>query len=95
MAIQSFRDEQLRGLLQGIIPGKGFPTGLARIVQRKLVMMDSAMALADLRYPPGNGLEALKDDRKGQHSIRVNDQFRLCFVWTDAGPAQVEFVDYH
>ena len=58
-------------------------------------MMDSAMALADLRYPPGNGLEALKDDRKGQHSIRVNDQFRLCFVWTDAGPAQVEFVDYH
>ena len=58
-------------------------------------MLDSATSLDDLRDPPGNRLEALSGDREGQYSIRVNDQFRLCFVWTEAGPAQVEFVDYH
>jgi proteic killer suppression protein len=58
-------------------------------------MLDAAPVLNDLRFPPGNRLEALSGDRQGQHSIRVNDQFRLVFVWTDAGPADVEFVDYH
>ena len=58
-------------------------------------MFHAAAVLDDLRSPPGNRLEALKDDRLGQHSIRVNDQFRLCFVWTPAGPAEVEFTDYH
>jgi len=58
-------------------------------------MLDAAPVLQDLRFPPGNRLEALSGDRQGQHAIRVNDQFRLVFVWTNAGPADVEFVDYH
>jgi len=58
-------------------------------------MLHAASRLDDLRAPPGNRLEALSGSRRGQHSIRVNDQFRICFVWTDAGPADVEIVDYH
>ena len=65
------------------------------VALRKLDMLDSAERLTDLRAPPANRLEALPGDRKGQHSIRVNDQFRICFVWTDAGPEDVEIVDYH
>jgi proteic killer suppression protein len=57
--------------------------------------LNAAVTLAGLRVPPGNRLEALKGNRKGQHSIRVNDQFRVCFVWTDDGPANVDIVDYH
>jgi len=62
---------------------------------RKLVVLDAAVTLGDLRSPPGNRLEALKGDRSGQHSIRINDQWRICFVWTDSGPEEVEIVDYH
>lgn len=62
---------------------------------RKLHMLDAATELEDLRVPPGNRLEALKGDRAGQHSIRVNDQWRICFRWTDAGAEDVEIVDYH
>lgn len=62
---------------------------------RKLQMLDAATAIDDLRSPPGNRLEALKGDRAGQHSIRINDQWRVCFVWTNAGPENVEIVDYH
>ncbi|GAA4516211.1 hypothetical protein GCM10023159_27530 [Brevibacterium yomogidense] len=62
---------------------------------RKLRQVGSAGLLDDLRVPPGNRLEALKGDRAGQHSIRINDQWRICFVWTDAGPEEVEIVDYH
>lgn len=62
---------------------------------RKLDMIDAATALADLRSPPGNRLEALAGDRKGQHSIRINKQWRVCFVWTADGPDKVEIVDYH
>ena len=58
-------------------------------------MLDDAVELRDLKSPPGNRLEALSGDRAGQHSIRINDQWRLCFVWTDAGPKNVEIVDYH
>jgi len=58
-------------------------------------MLDAAEGLEDLRTPPGNRLEALKGDRAGQHSIRINPQWRICFVWTDAGPEDVEIVDYH
>ena len=65
------------------------------VARRKLLQLQIAGRLDDLRIPPGNRLEALKGDRKGQHSIRVNDQFRVCFRWTDAGPADVEIVDYH
>jgi len=62
---------------------------------RKLAMLNRAEELHDLRIPPGNRLETLKGDRAGQHSIRINNQFRLCFVWTPAGPENVEIVDYH
>ncbi len=58
-------------------------------------MLDAAVVLKDLATPPGNQLEALKQDRAGQHSIRINDQYRICFVWTDDGPRSVEIVDYH
>jgi len=70
-------------------------SAIARIAVRKLAQLDAAETLVFLRAPPGNRLEALKDDRKGQHSIRINDQFRICFRWTADGPEQVEIVDYH
>ncbi len=65
------------------------------VAMRKLAMLNQAARLDDLRVPPGNRLEALTGDRAGQHSIRVNDQFRVCFRWSDAGPEDVEIVDYH
>ena len=65
------------------------------VARRKLDMLEAAHALQDLRVPPGNRLEALKGERKGEHSIRINDQWRVCFVWTDGGAEQVEIVDYH
>ena len=75
--------------------GKGFPSDLVRTAQRKLVMIDSAVNLDDLRSPPGNRLEALHGDRKGQHSIRINSQFRVCFRWVDGAAEDVEIADYH
>ena len=66
-----------------------------RVALRKLAMLEAAHVLDDLRVPPGNRLEALKGDRAGQYSIRVNDQYRLCFVWKEDGPHDVELVDYH
>lgn len=68
---------------------------IERVATRKLQMLDDATALQDLAAPPANRLEALKGNRRGQHSIRINDQWRLCFVWTDAGPERAEIVDYH
>lgn len=65
------------------------------VASRKLQMLDAAESLGDPRSPPGNRLEALKGDRVGQHSIRINDQWRVCFVWTKFGPENVEIVDYH
>ena len=65
------------------------------VARRKLRQLEIAGRLDDLRVPPGNWLEALRGDRAGQHSIRVNDQFRVCFTWTAAGPRDVEIVDYH
>jgi proteic killer suppression protein len=70
-------------------------SGIATVATRKLTQMDAAATLEFLRSPPGNHLEALKNDRRGQHSIRINDQWRLCFRWTAAGPEDVEIVDYH
>lgn len=68
---------------------------IERVATRKLQILDDAVDLKDLAAPPANRLEALKGDRKGQHSIRVNDQWRICFVWTDSGAERVEIVDYH
>jgi len=68
---------------------------LQRVALRKLVMLDAAVVLDDLKSPPGNRLESLKGHRAGQHSIRVNDQWRVCFRWTPSGPQDVEIVDYH
>jgi proteic killer suppression protein len=68
---------------------------LQRVAYRKLVMLDSATDLNDLHAPPGNRLEALTGDRKGQHSIRINDRLRVCFVWRDGSAHDVEIVDYH
>lgn len=76
-------------------PGKGFPIGIMRVARRKLTMLDAAVVLDDLRVPPANRLEALKGDRAGHHSIRINDQWRFCFIWTPNGPADVELTDYH
>lgn len=72
-----------------------FGPDLQRTAHRKLLILDAAEVLQDLRIPPGNRLEQLKGDRVGQHSIRINDQWRICFTWTDTGPADVQIVDYH
>ena len=71
------------------------PVEIQQLARRKLRMLNNARNVEDLRAPPGNRLEALKGDRRGQHSIRVNDRWRICFVWSAAGAAQVELVDYH
>jgi proteic killer suppression protein len=68
---------------------------IERVARRKLLQLHAATELNSLRVPPGNRLEALKDERKGQHSIRVNDQWRVCFVWQEDGAHRVEIVDYH
>jgi len=65
------------------------------MANRKLLMLDAAETLSDLRVPPGNRLEMLRGDRAGQHSIRINDQWRICLIWTPAGPENVEITDYH
>nr|WP_313015814.1 type II toxin-antitoxin system RelE/ParE family toxin [Brucella intermedia] len=92
--IRSYRNSLTEAIASGKAP-KGFPSDLLRSAIRKLTMIDNAVKLDDLRSPPGNKLEALKRDRIGQHSIRINDQWRICFRWTDAGAEQVEIVDYH
>ena len=69
--------------------------GFAKVLMRKLRMLEAAKELYDLRAPPGNHLEALHGDREGQYSIRVNDRYRICFIWTEDGPQNIEIVDYH
>jgi proteic killer suppression protein len=92
--ILSFKDRRAAAVWAGKQP-KGFPSDMFAVARRKLGYLDSAKTLDDLRSPPGNRLEALAGDRAGQHSIRVNDQWRVCFVWTGGGPEGVEIVDYH
>ncbi len=75
--------------------GKGFPSDLVKRTTAMLTALDAAVVLEDLRFPPGNHLEALKGDRAGQHSVRINRQWRICFRWTPNGPEYVEIVDYH
>jgi toxin HigB-1 len=91
--IQSFKCKDTLALFEGKSPRRF--RAIASVAERKLALLDAAQTLGFLRAPPGNRLEALKGDRKGQHSIRVNDQWRICFVWTTAGPKEVEIVDYH
>jgi proteic killer suppression protein len=91
--IQSFRCKQTRSLFEGGDPSRFRAFKDSAI--RKLTQLDAAQTLEFLRSPPGNQLEALKGDRKGQYSIRINSQFRLCFIWTNNGPVNVEIVDYH
>jgi len=74
---------------------KTCPRSILAIATRKLDQLDSVEVLDELKIPPGNGLEALTRDRKGQHSIRINQQYRICFTWTESGPDAVEIVDYH
>ena len=93
MTIRSFRCADTEALYEGQQP-KRF-RNIEAAAQRKLQMLDAAEDIRDLRSPPGNRLEALGGDRAGQHSIRINDQWRVCFVWTAAGPENVEIVDYH
>jgi proteic killer suppression protein len=92
--IRSFRSKTTEAVFNGESP-KGFPADLVKVARRKLRYLNAAGGLGDLRSPPGNRLEALAGGRRGQHSIRINDQFRVCFVWTAEGPAEVEIVDYH
>ena len=93
MSIRSFRCSDTEALYEGKHPRRF--RSIESVAQRKLQILDDAVDLRDLRAPPGNRLEALSGDRVGQHSIRINDQWRVCFVWTSAGPKNVEIVDYH
>ncbi len=92
--IRSFRDRDTERLFRRE-PIKRLPKPLLRVALRKLMLLDAANNLEDLRVPPGNRLEKLTKDRLGQHSIRINDQWRLCFRWDNGGAESVEIVDYH
>jgi proteic killer suppression protein len=94
LPIKNFRDPTTENFFK-TGKSKGGWQQAAAVALRKLDMLNAAGELKDLRSPPGNRLEALSGNRQGQWSIRINDQWRICFVWTDAGPAEVEIVDYH
>jgi proteic killer suppression protein len=91
--IRSFRDRDTESLFEGRCPPRW--RAIRAVAERKLQMIDSATSVADLRSPPGNRLEKLSGNRKGQHSIRINDQWRVCFRWADDGARDVEIADYH
>jgi proteic killer suppression protein len=96
--IGSFHDEGTEDIFNGNntpAARRTCPQSLWKVASRKLDQLDSVLTLQELRLPPGNRLEALSGDRTGQHSIRINDQYRLCFVWSEPGPERVEIVDYH
>lgn len=92
--IQSFADPETELIWSGRRSRK-LPPDIQNVALRKLRLLSQTKVLNDLRVPPGNRLEALKADRLGQHSIRINDQWRVCFVWHEGGPVDVEIVDYH
>ncbi len=93
--IRSFKGKFAQLILSDRRMPKGFPSDLGEIARRKLVQLDAAAELSDLKIPPGNRLEAMKGDLRGYHSIRINDQWRIIFRWTDAGPEEVQIIDYH
>ena len=92
--ILAFKDELTRAVADGRA-SKGFLSELVRGAQRKLAMLNVEARLDDLKSPPGNNLHSLSADRKGQHALRINDQFRLCFRWTEGGAEDVEITDHH
>ena len=96
--IVAFKDKGTEDIFNGEntkVARKTCPETLWKVAARKLDQLDSVTALNELRVPPSNHLEVLTSNRKGQHSIRINDQYRVCFIWTDSGPDQVEIADYH
>jgi len=95
LMIRSFKDKAAEAILADQPLPRGFPDNIARVARRKLVQLDAANELRDLAFPPGNRLEALRGDLAGRHSIRINDQYRIVFRWTDAGAEDVEIIDYH
>lgn len=92
--IRSFRDRESEKIFRRE-RSRRLPLGVQRVALRKLLILDAAESIEDLRVPPGNRLERLLGDRQGQHSIRINDQWRICFVWKDNDAYQVEITDYH
>ncbi len=96
--IRSFRDRASEDIFNGVnsaVARRACPRQLWRIASRKLDQLDSAETLEELLFPPGNRLEALKGDRQGQHSICINEQYRICFIWRDNAPQDIEITDYH
>jgi proteic killer suppression protein len=92
--IRGFADREVESIWNGIA-SRRLPGDIQAVARRKLRMLNNATTLDDLRIPPANRLEALKGDRRGQHSIRINDQWRVCFRWNDGDAYDVEIVDYH
>ena len=98
IVIVSFQDGGTKDVFNGRTTRTALrtcPLSIWKVAQRKLDQLDSAVVLGDLRVPPGNRIERLSGNRHGQHSIRINERYRVCFIWTDTGPAEVEIVDYH
>ncbi len=93
--IKSFADAETREFWETGRSRKRPPAGLRPVARRKLMMLDAAARLEDLKVPPGNRLHPLSGDRVGQHAIRINDQFRVCFTWKDGDAYEVEITDYH
>ena len=96
--IRSFADNATEDIFNGVdskVARKRCPVKLNRVAVRKLDQLDSVVQLPELRIPPGNRFEALQGDREGQYSIRINEQYRICFSWTELGPIDVEVADYH
>ncbi|KJH73597.1 type II toxin-antitoxin system RelE/ParE family toxin [Aliterella atlantica] len=93
--IISFKSDETRLIFEGLV-SRYYPIDIQKIALRKLLLLNAAVSINDLRIPPGNRLEKLVGDRQGQYSMRINDRWRICFVWTDENNAQqVEIVDYH
>lgn len=93
--IRGFRGKFAEAILRERVVPKGFPADVAATARRKLIMLNNAERLDDLKSPPGNRLELLKGKLAGRYSIRVNDQWRIVFRWTASGPDEVEVIDYH
>jgi proteic killer suppression protein len=92
--IRSFSDREAKAIWHGV-PSRRLPADIQSVARRKLRMIHNAKTLTDLRIPPANRLEALRGDRVGQHSIRINDQWRVCFRWREGDAFDIEIVDYH